>query len=403
MQILFVHPNFPAQFGPMLGWLRRHKKEVGCVFVTQAETRPTEGIRCLRVTSRGGATRATHYCSRSFENAVWQTHAVYETCKAARDLHPDLILGHSGFGTTLFLKELFPCPIINYFEYFYHPHHSDMDFRPDFPPEELDFLRARARNAMILLDLEACAAGYTPTHWQWSLLPTAFAPKVKILHDGVDTETWRRRPLPRRIGKETIADDVRVVTYVARGLESMRGFDIFVQVAKRIAAAMPNVLFLVVGSDRVCYGNDLRHVKAKTFREHVLKAERPDLTRFRFLGTVPPVQLAGILSLSDLHLYLTVPFVLSWSLLNALACECVVLASDTAPVREVLAHEKNGLLGEFFDVEGLTAQALRVLKDPLAFRPLGTAGRATIEERYSGDRAHPKLWEFYSATMKARD
>jgi glycosyltransferase involved in cell wall biosynthesis len=365
------------------------------MFLSRAPAGTQNGVRCLQYAVRGGATRTTHYCSRTFENAVWQAHGVYETCKATGDLRPDLVIGHSGFGSTVFLRELYACPIVNYFEYYYRPHDSDMDFRPDFPPSEMDFLRARARNAMILLDLDACTAGYTPTVWQHGLLPPAWQSKVQVIPDGIDTTQWSRRSVPRRLGDETLAEGMRVVTYVARGLEAMRGFDIFVRVANRVAAKMPNVLFVVVGSDRVCYGNDLTHIKAESFREHVVRVERPDLSRFRFLGTVPAPQLAEILSLSDLHIYLTVPFVLSWSLLNALACECTVLASDTAPVREVIRHEENGFLADFFDVEGLATRALAVLKDPEAYRPLGAAGRVLIEERYGIEKTLPKLWTFF--------
>lgn len=395
MQILFVHPNFPAQFGPALSRLGK-RRDLECAFVSRTGVGSLEGVRRIRFTPRGGATRANHYCSRTFENAVWHAHAVYEACKATPWLRPDLIVGHSGFGSTVFLQELYACPIVNYFEYFYRPRGTDMDFRPEFPPAELDYLRSYTRNAMILLDLEACVAGYTPTQWQWSLLPPAWAPKVEVIHDGVDTELWRRRPGPRRLGDEVLEDDLRVVTYVARGLEAMRGFDIFVRVANRIAAAMPNVVFVVVGAERSVYGNDLRHIQAKTFKEHVLRAERPDLRRFRFLGMIPAAQLAEVLSLSDLHVYLTVPFVLSWSILNALACECVVLASDTAPVREVIQHDRTGLIAGFSDVEGLAAQAITVLRDPPAYRWLGSAGRAMVEERYNLDRALSKLERLFA-------
>jgi glycosyltransferase involved in cell wall biosynthesis len=397
MQIVFVHPNHPAQFGHIAARLAREGHD--CVFVSRAADGVRDGVRCLRFEVKGGATEATHYCSRTFENCVWQAHAVYETCKAS-NLAPDLVVGHSGFGSTVFLAELYRAPIVNYFEYYYHPHGSDMDYRPEFPPSELDFLRARARNAMILLDLETCAAGYTPTIWQRDLLPEAWRSKVEVIHDGVDTEVWRRRELSRRIGEELVPDDVRIVTYVARGLEAMRGFDVFVRVANRIAAAMPNVLFVVVGGDAVHYGNDLRHVRAKTFREHVLATERPDLRRFRFLGRVPPARLAEILSLSDLHVYLTVPFVLSWSLLDALACECVVLASDVAPVREVIRDGENGLLRDFFDVEGLAEAAMRVLRDPTGYRQLGRAGRALVENRYSLDVTYPRLRALFDALAR---
>jgi glycosyltransferase involved in cell wall biosynthesis len=388
MQILFVHPNFAAQFGPLLSRLGK-RTDLDCVFLSRTGAGSLDGVRRIRFALRGGATRANHYCSRTFENAVWHAHAVYEACKATPWLRPDLIVGHSGFGSTVFLRELYPCPIVSYFEYYYHPRGTDMDFRSEFPPAELDYLRSYTRNAMILLDLEACVAGYTPTRWQWSLLPPAWAPKVEVIHDGVDTEFWRRRVGPRRLGGETLSDGQRVVTYVARGLEAMRGFDIFVRVAERIASAVDNVVFVVVGADRTIYGNDLRHIKAKTFKEHVLRTESHDLHRFRFLGTIPPAQLADVLSLSDLHIHLTVPFVLSWSVLNALACECIVLASDTAPVREVIQHDRTGLLGGFFDIDGLAAQAIAVLRAPARYLPLAAAGRALIEERYSLDRTVP--------------
>jgi glycosyltransferase involved in cell wall biosynthesis len=173
------------------------------------------------------------------------------------------------------------------------------------------------------------------------------------------------------------------VTYVSRGFESMRGFDLFMKAARRIYREFPDVLFVVVGSDRICYGGDSKHIRHATFREHVLAQDDYDLSKFAFTGTVPTSTLVDLLSLSDLHIYLTVPFVLSWSLMNALACGCTVLASDTAPVREMIVDGENGLLVDFFDVDGLARRALEVLRDPSAFRTLGERGAAFIEERYS--------------------
>ena len=400
MQILFVHPNYPAQFGPVLSRLSR-RPDVECFFASRRASGLHDGVQCIRYKAKGGATRSTHYCSRTFENSIWQTQAVHEACKAETSLRPDLIVGHSGFGTTLFLRELYDCPILSFFEYFYRAHGTDMDFRPEFPPREIDFLRSRARNATLLLDLNECDAGYTPTQWQHSLLPEVYRPKVDVIHDGIDTELWCRRDVPRRLGDEEIGDDVRIVTFVARGLEAMRGFDVFVRVAKQIAAALPSVVFAVVGDDRVHYGNDQRFVaRGKSFREHVLEQEQPDLDRFRFLGRIPQRELADLLSMSDLHLYCSVPFVLSWSMLDAMACECVVLASDVAPVREVIAHGENGLLGDFFDEEGLAAQALEVLHDPARFRPLATAARRCIEERYSLDHTYPQLERLFERVAR---
>ena len=400
MQILFVHPNYPAQFGPVISRLSQ-RDDVDCVFVTKNVSGVRDGVRCIKYDTKGGATKDTHYCSRTFENAVWHAHGVYEACKAQRDLKPDLIVGHSGFGTTVFLSELYEAPIINLFEFYYRPHDSDLDFRPDFPTQKINYLRSHTRNAMILLDLETCAAGYAPTAWQWSLLPDPWQPKVEVIHDGIDMNFWQRRNIARRIGDEDIPGGTRIVTYVSRGLESMRGFDIFVRVANRIAAEMPNVLFVVVGADKVHYGNDLNHIQTKTFREHVLLKEKPDLSRFRFLGVVSREQLADIFSLSDLHIFLTVPFVLSWSVLNAMACECTIVGSDTPPVLEVIRNGDNGLLANFFDVDGLAAQALRVLKAPQDYRLLGERARELIQERYSLDVTFPKMWSLFNRTLAA--
>jgi glycosyltransferase involved in cell wall biosynthesis len=397
MHILFVHQNYPAQFGHAARHLAdRHGFR--CTFVSRrAAGEDDGGIRRIQYQPRGGATRHNHHCTRSFENAVAHAHGVYAACREHPDLRPDLIVGHSGFGSTLFLRELFGCPIINYFEYFYRPSGSDLDYRSEFPPAELDVLRSYCRNATILLDLENCQAGYSPTRWQRDRLPASFTDKVRVIFDGVDTTVWRRQEeIPRRLGVREIDPSTRIVTYVSRGFESMRGFDIFMKVAKRIYRAHPDVLFVVVGSDRVAYGGDLKRIAEGSFREHVLKQDDYDLSRFLFPGTLPPQQLARLLSISDLHIYLTVPFVLSWSLFNALACGCTVVASGTDPVKELITHGRTGLLADFYDVEGLAEHALRVLRDPAAHRGLGEAGRELIHERYSVDRTLPLMREFFA-------
>lgn len=397
MHVLFVHQNFPAQFGHVA---RRLVRDHGwqCTVISRNPAGASDGVGLIQYEPKGGATEKTHYCSRSFENAVAHSHGVYEACRQHRELQPDLIVGHSGFGSTLFLRELYGCPIINYFEYYYRPHASDMDFRPEFPAKDIDFLRSYCRNAMILLDLENCQAGYCATRWQKSLLPANYADKVRVIFDGVDTEVWRRHEgLTREIGPRRIDSDTKIITYVARGLESMRGFDLFMKVAKRIYRQMPDVLFVVVGADQVFYGGDLAYIREKSFREHVLKQDDYNLSKFLFTGTLRPEQLARLLSLSDLHVYLTVPFVLSWSLVDALACSCTVVASGTEPVREVVQHEKNGLLADFYDLDRLTELSLQVLRDREGHRHLGEAGAALVREKYALERTLPQTIEFYQA------
>jgi glycosyltransferase involved in cell wall biosynthesis len=233
-------------------------------------------------------------------------------------------------------------------------------------------------------------------------LPNEFQYKLSTIFDGIDTTLWRPARVmgsgdsaPRVVGGRAIPEGARIVTYVSRGFESMRGFDIFMRVAKRIYEGRSNVVFVCVGSDRVCYGGDTNHIEEKSFRHHVLAQDKYDLDRFVFTGQVTPTELARILNLSDLHIYLTVPFVLSWSMMNALACGCTVLASATPPVMEMIDHEKNGLLADFFDVDRFTDLGLEVLDDPPSYRRLGEAGAAMIRERYSVDVCLPRMVELY--------
>jgi glycosyltransferase involved in cell wall biosynthesis len=400
MHILFVHQNFPAQFGHIAVHLdRRHGFR--STFVSEKPPARFGRVERIQYTAKGGAAAQTHYCSRTFENAIWHTSAVYEALRARPDIKPDLIVGHSGFGSTLFLRELYDCPIINYFEYFYHTKNSDMDFRPDFPCPEGDRLRARARNAMLLLDLENCDVGYSPTVWQRDRLPPIFHPKVRAIFDGIDTDLWKPiAGLPRRVQDRIIPGDMKIVTYVSRGMESMRGFDIFMKMAKALGERRRDVLFVVVGQDRVCYGGDERYTEGKTFKEWVLSRDEYDLSRFHFTDLLPTPELAGLFSLTDLHVYLTAPFVLSWSMMDALACGATVLASDTAPVREMITHGENGLLTDFFDHEAMAETASQVLDSPGDYRHLGRNALEMIRSKYSLDICLPQILELYRSVMK---
>jgi len=401
MHILFVHWFAPGQFENTSKYLVKNGHR--CTLLCETAVGTTGGIKRLRYRLDGRPARGSHYCSLPFDEAVRHAIGVYKALKPQRHrLRPDLIVGHSGFGSTLFLPELFPdAPIINHFEYYCHSHQSALDFRPEWAPLERDLLRTRAKNAMVLLDLENCTAGYCPTRFSKALLPKAYRSKIRVLHDGIDTDFWQRRKAgDRRLGRFQFARETRIVTYVARGLESTRGFDIFLKVAKRIYEADPRVVFLVVGGERVYYGPDLRHIREKSFFKHAWNQGEYDLRRFRFLGHVSRQTVAEIFSLSDLHIYLTVPFVLSWSILEAMACECLVLGSDTAPVREVIQNKQNGLLQDFFDVEGLCRGALKVLKDPAGYREMGRAARKTILERFSLPIALPRITAFYEEVAR---
>lgn len=403
MHVLFVHQNYPAQFGHIASRLvRRHGFR--CTFVTESPAVKKSGLEYVHYGQRGGATARNHRLSRSFENFTWKSHAVYEALKARPDIQPDLVVGHSGFGSTLFLGDLYRCPVINHCEWYYRGSDSDGSFLGHADPER--GIRNRAWNAGLLADLEACCLGYSPTWWQRSRIPTEFQYKLATIFDGIDTEVWRPA-LPglenRRIGKCVIPEGVRVVTYVSRGFESIRGFDVFVDIARRIADRRSDTVFLCIGSDRVCYGSDLTRIAERSYREHVLGRMRVPEERFLFAGPVTPTELARAFGFSDLHIYLTAPFVLSWSLMDALACGCPVLVSDTQPLREVIEHGRNGLMSPYYDVDRFVELALQVLADPAEHkRTLGEAGRGLIEGQYSLDVVLPKMLDLYERAISGR-
>ena len=417
MHVLYVHQNFPAQFGPIVSHLAR-RPGWKCTFVSETASSEASGIERIQFRRRSGATQHTHFCSRTFENAIWNCDAIYTALRERPDVKPDLIVGHCGFGATLFLRDLYPnVPIVNLFEYYYRPGHaeSDMGYRRDLgwqmPP--IYYLRARSRNAMILLDLQNSQAGYCPTEFQRSTFPQLYQPKLSVIFDGVERSIYHSyndslRPPVEKRGTRTVAGiqvpaSTRIVTYVSRGFESMRGFDLFMKAAKLIAQEFPDVIFLIIGEDRIAYGGDESFLpKDVSFKQWVLSQDQYDLSRFRFLGTMQPADLGRLLAVSDLHIYLTVPFVLSWSMMDAMSCGAVVLGSDTAPVREMIRDGENGLLCDLVDVEALADKAVSVLRDPGKFRPLGRAAEQLIVERYSTEAVLPRMLEFYEHAAALR-
>jgi glycosyltransferase involved in cell wall biosynthesis len=403
VHVLFIHDAFPAQFGRLgLELKRRHGWR--CSFLVQSlSSCPTPSPEMLQSLELHQLPLAAEH--RSKEGIPWpqifgiyleQCQAVFEALRARPQFRPDLVVAHGGRGApTLFVRDVLDCPIISYCEYYFAVSHRDISYRIDLPPAEPAPFFPRCINAPVLANLVDCDAGYSATNWQKQSFPSRFHSKIEVLFDGIDTELYRLGPAPRMIGDRSIPEGTKVVTFVSRGLESIRGFDIFMKVADRIARVRSDVVFVVVGGEEIHYGWDKLHTGSPSFKEWVLRQGDYDLSRFLFLGRILPDHLAGILRLSNLHIYLSTPFVVSWSLFNAMACGVPVLASDVPPVREVIAPGSNGLLEPLFDIDRLTATALRVLDDPAGSAALGAAARRTIEERYSIDRCVPPIKGFF--------
>jgi glycosyltransferase involved in cell wall biosynthesis len=391
VNVLFIHDAFPAQFGLLgLELARRHGWR-SSFLVQSLSSCPAPTPEMLETLEIHRVPLAAEH--RSSDGIPWpqifghyleQCRTVHDAVKARPHLRPDLVVAHGGRGApSLFLREVLDCPIIIYCEYYFATSHRDISYRIDLPPAEPAPFFPRCINASTLATLVDCDGGYSATQWQKQSFPARFHSKIDVYFDGIDTTHYHPGPASRHIGQTSIPADTRIVTFVSRGLESIRGFDLFMKVAGRIAAARSDVVFVVVGGEEIHYGWDKLHTGAASFKQWVLTQQNPDLTRFVFPGRILPAELAEILRMSDLHIYLTTPFVLSWSLLNAMASGCVVLAADVPPVHEVIEPGHNGLVEPLFDVDRLTETALHVLDDPAAFAPLGRAARRTIEERYS--------------------
>ena len=298
---------------------------------------------------------------------------------------PDVVIGHCGWGEVLFIKDVWPSvPLLGYFEFFYRKFGSDLDFDPEFPPASDDPMRIRVRNTINLLSLDAADWGQTPTNWQRDQYPPIHRDRISVIHEGIDTDAIRPDATARLWlrGGVSFAPGDEVVTYSARNLEPYRGFHVFMRALSKVLERRPDARVIIVGSDGVSYGR--RPDQAANWREYMLNEldGRLDLRRIHFVGWLPYQQYLAVLQLSSVHIYLTYPFVLSWSLLEAMAAGCVVIGSRTPPVEEAINGIDNGYLIDFFDVEGLADRICSVLGNPAASAAMRAQARNHVVAQY---------------------
>ncbi|MBV9554267.1 MAG: glycosyltransferase family 4 protein [Alphaproteobacteria bacterium] len=384
MNWLFIHQNFPAQYVHAARHLAASGDRV--VFVTQQHERQLPGVRKI-VYPAPAPSSGVHPCAADLDLAVQNGTAVARICEElkAEGFTPDLVAGHNGWGEILYIKEIWPSvPLLGYFEFFYRTRASDLDFDPEFSPTFEDRLRVRTRNAVNLLGLETANWGQTPTEFQRGLYPEAYRRRISVVHEGIDTETVRPDPTTQLwlAGGLALSGRDPVITYSARNLEPYRGFHVLMRALPDVLDRHPTARVLIAGGNDVSYGR--RPARAASWREQLLAelGGRLDLSRVHFLGYMNYQQYLALLQVSSVHVYLTYPFVLSWGLLEAMAAGCVVVASRTAPVEEVIADGVNGLLVEFFDPAALAERIGDVLARPERHAALGTAARQTVVDRY---------------------
>jgi glycosyltransferase involved in cell wall biosynthesis len=404
MNVMFIHPAFPAQFGLIAQFLATRRRWP-CTFVTSVDTRQLE----LPFTHINYRLKDDVPPPRVFSNPdslqalLEHLAAIYRGLRNVPQLRPDLVVGHMSYGTMLYLRDLYPCPFVGYFELFPARFWGDgLVLRKEFMPTEPVRLTNATFHTLTLLHLNAVDAAYTPTQTQQAMCPAEYRHKVRVVPEGVDCQIFQPRPRPAGVRDRTIDADTPVVTYVSRGLESVRGFDIFMSVAKRISEKRRDVLFLVVGAEQTNYGHELPYLGGQSFKQWVLAQDNYDLSRFVFLGVPTIDELKAVYDLSDLHIHLSVPYVPSPSLLQAMASGCTIVGSATAPVKEYIDDGTNGRLGDFYDVEGLTARALELLESRDEARKLGEAARQRAVERYEIGQCLEGLAKFYEEFDRRR-
>lgn len=401
MKILFVHQNFPGQFLHLAPELQRRRHEIHAL--TDAANTRTSAISTLRYKHEAPPVDAT--ATRLGRNYTLMSDRGVTVARAAltlRERHgyvPDVIFGHSGWGETLFLKEVWPeAKLIVYAEFYYKGRGADVGFDPEFNPPAFDqVMIAQGRTTHLGQALTHADAGLSPTHWQASTYPASLRGMIEVIFDGVNTDVMTPNPSATITVPDgpTFAVGDEVLTFVNRNLEPYRGYHTFMRALPAVLAARPNAHAVIVGGDEVSYGSAPKG--AKGWKDVILNEVRDklDLSRVHFIGKVPYPDFVSLMQVSRVHAYLTYPFVLSWSMLEAMSAGALVVGSRTAPVEEVIRDGVNGLLVDFFDVAGWSETLTRCLADPDAYAPLRVAARRTILENYDlGGICLPRMVDF---------
>ncbi len=399
MKFLFSHRNFPAQFRHILIELAQDSTNE-IVFLTGTQNNvEIKGVKKILYRLKREVPKDCHRYLRQYEEAVIHGQAAAEAAIKLKlqGFLPDVIYAHS-WGNSMFLKDVFPnTPQLNYCEWYYNARGADIGFNGEFVNEDRLAL-TRCKNAQLLIDLVNCDKGVCPTQWQKNQIPKEFHNKIEVIHDGIDTDYFV--PDENAILKipntniELSAKD-EILTYATRGMEPYRGFPQFMEIAEKLLKLRPNLHVVIGGEDRVCYGPK---PKNGSFKEIMLNKLDLDMNRVHFTGGLPYGEYRKLLQISSVHVYLTYPFILSWSLLEAMSIGCSIVASKTAPVEEVIKHNENGLLVDFYDVDGFVKQITYLLDNPQ--ENLRKNARQTVVDNYNLKNLLPKHIEILKSLAK---
>ena len=388
--ILFVHTNFPAQFRHLARHLAQDPGYDVIAFGSNT-ARDIPGVRLFRYHPHFETAPNVHPFAARFDGECVRAEQIMYLATHLRSegIVPDVIMVHPGWGEALPLRVVFPTArICAYCEYYFKPRASDLDFDPEFPAFGMDGqVRTNILNVTPALALLDADLGLAPTQWQKETFPAVLQPMIEVIHDGIDTDEVRpdsRAALT--IDGRTLRAGDEIVTYVARNLEPYRGIHSFMRAAAKILRTRPRAQILLVGGHGASYGSPAP--KGSTWFE-IFRREiggTCDLSRLHALGTLSRADYLNVLRVSRAHVYLTYPFVPSWSLAEAMAMGCAIVASDTAPVREFIDSPDNGYLVSFFDTDAIASRVIDILAHTERHDAVRRAARARAIERFDLNR-----------------
>ena len=409
MNILFLHPNFPSQYLNLAAYFGRDSRHKVYFLAKDTNGVSIPGVN-LGVYKVQQPPKGTHPYIKPIEAAVLEGQAVARALVELRQkvkFVPDVIVAHTGWGSALYVKDLYPeVPLIGYFEWYYHAFGSDVGYWPSDLVTDNDKLRIRTLNAHHLLNLTNCDVLYTPTEWQRQQFPTEFRDRMKVIHEGVDTSYHAPDPEAKLVLEKPALDlsaAEEIVTYVSRGLEPYRGFPQFMDAVRLLLKRRPKCHVVVIGADRTCYGAKPKignPPKETTWLTLEKRKAGFDTKRVHFTGPLSHADYLKVLQASTVHVYLTRPFVLSWSLLESMSIGCCLVSSATPPVEEVIEDGVNGLLANFQAPEQIAERIEEALEKPELRARLGRAARATVIERYELKDCMRKLVNMIYGAMK---
>jgi len=386
MKVLFVHQNFPAQFKHLAPALLKLGHDVQVLAINKNPI--PAGVSVTYYKPLRSNAPKIHPWLLDMESKVIRAEAAFHAALKLRDsgFNPDVIIAHPGWGESWFLKDVWPNARLGlYAELYYQISKSDIDFDAEFSkPHVAEACRLRLKNASHDLQFALADELLSPTEFQRSTFPQHLQEKITVIHDGVDTKHLQPNPDARLQLNNSLllTKENEIITFVNRNLEPMRGYHIFMRALPDILQQRPHTRVIIVGGEDVSYGS--KPPEGHTWKTLFLNEvrEQLDMSRVHFVGKIAYHNFIKLLQISTVHVYLTYPFVLSWSLLEAMSVGCAIVASDTSPVQEVITHNETGRLVDFFDTKNLAGQVVNLLQNPTERERLGMAARNYAIKHY---------------------